>query len=175
VGSTRVSLVDDPTLLQGPGSRPFDGEGRKAARTVVVQAGMLKTFLLDTYSSRKLRMNPTGSAAGGGGIPHSSTSNFFLRAGRSSPESLLRGIRRGLWVSRMMGQGFDPVTGNLSRGVEGFLIENGERTTPVSEVTVSRNLDEVLQGIDRVANDLDHRTSIAAPSLRVDFMSVAGR
>jgi PmbA protein len=97
-----------------------------------------------------------------------------LANGSDKPEALLEGIDRGLYVMRMMGFGFDPVTGNFSRGAEGFLIENGEVTEPVGEITVSRNLDELLQGIDKVADDLDHRTSISAPSFRVDSMTVAG-
>lgn len=174
IGSERVTIVDDPLIMRGPGSRPFDGEGRPVGRIVVVDRGVLKSFLLDTYSARKLDMQPTGSAGGGGGIPHASTSNFFLQAGDCDPSELLKGIDRGLFVTRMMGFGFDPVTGNFSRGAEGFRIENGELGEPVGEVTVSRNLDEILKGIDAVANDLEHKTSVAAPSLRVDQMTVAG-
>ena len=174
VASPRVSIVDDPLLPRGPGSRPFDGEGRKVKKRTVIDKGVLETFLLDTYSARKLGLSPTGSAAGGGGIPHSSTSNFYMKAGRAKPESLLQGIEQGLYVTRMMGFGFDPVTGNLSRGAEGFLIENGELTRPVGEITISRNLDEILKGIDMVASDLEHRTSVSAPSFRVDQMTVAG-
>jgi PmbA protein len=174
IGSERVTIVDDPLLARGPGSRPFDGEGRPVRRIVVVDRGRLETFLLDSYSARKLGMQPTGSGGGGGGIPHASTSNFFLQAGELDPGDLLRGIDRGLYVTRMMGFGFDPVTGNFSRGAEGFRIENGELGDPVGEVTVSRNLDEILKGIDAVGNDLEYKTSVAAPSLRVDQMTVAG-
>jgi PmbA protein len=142
---------------------------------VIIDRGELKSFLLDTYSARKLKLEPTGSAGGGGGIPHSTTSNFFMKAGRSKPEALLRGIDRGLYVTSMMGFGFDPVTGNFSRGAAGFLIENGELTVPVSEITISRNLDDLLRGIDAVADDLDHRTAIASPSFRVDQMTVSGK
>ena len=126
IGSKLVTLIDDPALVRGPGSRPFDGEGRAVRKIVVARGGVLRSFLLDGYSARKLGLKPTGSAAGGGGIPHSSTSNFYLAAGRSRPESLPKGIERGLFVTRMMGFGFDPTTGNFSRGAEGFLIENGE-------------------------------------------------
>ena len=134
----------------------------------------MRTFLLDTYSARKLDQRPTGSASGGGGIPHSSVSNFYLKAGTSDPDALIAGIERGLYVTRMMGFGFDPVTGTFSRGAEGFLIEDGRLTRPVGEITISRNLDEILHGIDCIANDLDHRTSTASPSFRVDHMTVAG-
>ncbi|MCA9707471.1 MAG: TldD/PmbA family protein [Myxococcales bacterium] len=174
IASPKVTFIDDPLIPRGPGSRPYDGEGRKVKKIVVCQRGELRSYLLDTYSARKLDLRPTGSASGGGGVPHSSTSNFYLAPGRTAPEALLRGITRGLYVTRMMGFGFDPTTGNFSRGAEGMLIENGELTTPVSEVTVSRNLDELLRGIDAVASDLEHKTSIASPSFRVDEMTVAG-
>jgi PmbA protein len=174
IGSKHVTLIDDPLIPRGSGSRPFDGEGRKVGKRTVVRRGELQSFLLDTYSARKLDMKPTGSAGGGGGIPHSTTSNFYLAAGRSKPESLRRGIERGLYVTRMMGFGFDPTTGNFSRGAEGFLIENGELTVPIGEITISRNLDEILKGIDAVADDLEHKTAVAAPSFRVDAMTIAG-
>jgi len=174
IASPQVSFVDDPLIPRAPGSRPYDGEGRKVKKIAVCRKGVLRSYLLDTYSSRKLDLRPTGSASGGGGVPHSSTSNFYLVPGRMAPERLLKGIERGLFVTRMMGFGFDPTTGNFSRGAEGFLIENGELTSPVSEVTVSRNLDELLQGIDAVANDLEHKTSVSSPSFRVDQMTVAG-
>jgi PmbA protein len=174
IASPLVTLVDDPLMPRAPGSRAYDGEGRRVGKIAVCKKGVLGSYLLDTYSARKLGLSPTGSASGGGGVPHSSTSNFYLVPGRAEPESLLRGIERGLFVTRMMGFGFDPTTGNFSRGAEGFLIENGELGRPVSEVTVSRNLDELLRGIDKIANDLELKTSIAAPSFRVDEMTVAG-
>ena len=174
IGSDKVTIVDNPLLPRAPGSRPFDGEGRPVRQNVVVDRGKLASFLLDTYSARKLDLQPTGSAGGGGGIPHSTTSNLYLKAGDEAPEALLKGIDKGLFVTRMMGFGFNPVTGDFSRGAEGFLIENGELGRPIGEITVSRNLDEILKGIDAVANDLEHKTSISAPTLRVDQMTIAG-
>ncbi|RMG94784.1 MAG: TldD/PmbA family protein [Deltaproteobacteria bacterium] len=170
-----VTIVDDPHLPRAPGSRAYDGEGRATRRNVVVRDGVLESFLLDTHSARRLGLEPTASAAGGGSIPHATTSNFFVRKGRRTPKSLLRGIDRGLYVVRMMGFGFDPVTGNFSRGAEGFLIEGGACTVPVGEITISRNLGELLLDIEGVGNDLDHRTAIASPSLRVAEMTIAGR
>jgi PmbA protein len=174
VASALVTIIDDPLLPRAPGSRPYDAEGRAVQRIGVIEAGELRSFLLDTYSARKLKLAPTSSAGGGGGIPHATTSNFFMQAGSSKPEELLRGIERGLYVTSMMGFGFDPVTGNFSRGASGFLIENGELTVPVSEVTVSRNLDELLRGIDMVADDLDRRAAVSSPSFRVDHMTISG-
>lgn len=174
IASSKVSIVDDPHILRGPGSRGYDGEGRRTKKITVVKNGVLQSFLLDTYSARRLGMAPTGSSGGGGGVPHASTSNFYMKAGKGAPASLLKGIARGLYVTRMMGFGFDPTTGNFSRGAEGFLIENGELTVPIGEATISRNLGELLAGIDAVADDLDHRTSVSAPGFRVDAMTVAG-
>ncbi len=174
VAASGVTIMDDPFVERGPGSRRFDGEGRSVKAIPVIDGGVLRSFLLDTYSARKLELSPTGSASGGGGIPHSSTSNFFLKAGDLQPEALLEGIETGLYVTRMMGFGFDPVTGTFSRGAEGFLIENGKLGRPIGEITISRNLDDILHGIDAIANDLEHRTSTAAPSFRVDQMTVAG-
>jgi PmbA protein len=174
IASPLVSLVDDPLLPRAPGSRAYDAEGRKVKKLAVCKKGVLQTYLLDTYSARKLGLRPTGSASGGGSVPHSSSSNFYMVPGKVAPEALLAGIERGLYVTRMMGFGFDPTTGNFSRGAEGFLIENGELGRPVSEVTVSRNLDELLRGIDKIANDLELKTSVSSPSFRVDEMTVAG-
>lgn len=175
VASPLVTIVDDPLIPRAPGSRGYDGEGRKTRRNVVVKGGVLESFLLDTYSARKLKMAPTRSAAGGGGIPHSSTSNFVFKNGRKAPEKLLVGIERGLYVTSMMGFGFDPITGNFSRGASGFLVEHGELTIPVAEITISRNLDDLLRGIDAVGNDLRLRTATASPSFRVDAMTISGR
>nr|WP_255216669.1 TldD/PmbA family protein [Pseudenhygromyxa sp. WMMC2535] len=175
VASEEVTIVDDPLLPRGMGSRAHDEEGRAVRVNSVISRGKLDRFLLDGYSARKLKLDPTGSAGGGGGIPYSTTSNFYMKKGRRKPAALLAGIDRGIYVTSMMGFGFDPVTGNFSRGAQGFLIEQGELTVPISEITISRNLDELLQGIDAVANDLEFRSAIAAPSFRVDQMTVSGR
>lgn len=175
VASELVTIVDDPLMLRAPGSRPFDGEGLLSRRNVVVERGVLQGFLLDTYSARKLGKASTASASrGGSGGVGVSSSNLYLAAGSLSDTELLKSTPRALYVTDMMGYGFNPVTGDFSRGASGFLIENGERVFPVSEVTVSLNLDDLLQRIDAVSSELDHRTSTAAPMLRVSAMMVAG-
>src|SRR5690606_1203843 len=95
IASPLVSFVDDPLIPRGPGSRPYDGEGRKVRKIAVCKKGVLQSYLLDTYSARKLDLRPTGSASGGGGVPHASTSNFYLVPGRGAPEGLLKGVERG--------------------------------------------------------------------------------
>jgi PmbA protein len=176
IASDLVTIVDDPLLPRAPGSRSFDGEGLLCRRSVVVDKGVLRTFLLDSYSARKLDKNSTASASrGGGGGVGASTSNFFLQPGALTPKQLLASTERALYVTDMMGFGFNAVTGDFSRGAAGFWLEKGEPIFPVSEVTISLNLDELLKRIDAVADDLDHRTSIAAPTFRVSAMTVAGR
>ena len=175
VASDLVTIVDDPLLLRGPGSRAFDGEGLLSRRNLVVRGGELQTFLLDTYSARKLGLGSTASASRSpsGGIS-ASTSNLTLQPGPISREALIADTPHGLYVTGMMGFGFNSVTGDFSRGASGFLIENGELGHPVSEVTISLNLDELLQRIDAVADDIDHRTAIASPTFRVSSMTLAG-
>jgi PmbA protein len=176
VASALVTLIDDPLIPRAPGSRAFDGEGLLSRRNLIVDRGKLEQFLLDTYSAKKLNKQSTASASRGssGGVG-ASTSNFFLQPGTQTPEQLLSGTDRALYVTDMMGFGFNPVTGDFSRGAAGFLIEKGERTFPVSEVTISLNLGELLERIDAIADDIDHRTAVCAPTFRVSAMMVAGR
>jgi PmbA protein len=176
VANELVTIVDDPLLLRAPGSRAFDGEGLLSRRNVVVERGTLQKFLLDSYSARKLGKESTASASrGGSGGVGAATSNFLLEPGTLGPDSLLRETERALYVTDMMGFGFNAVTGDFSRGAAGFLVERGERVFPVSEVTISLNLDELLKRIDAVADDLEHRTSICTPTFRVSSMTLAGK
>ena len=175
VASDLVDIVDDPLLPRAPGSRAFDGEGLLSRRNVVVEGGVLQTYLMDTYSARKLGQKSTGSASRSpaGGISPS-TSNLILKANSQSREELIADTKHGLYVTGMMGFGFNAVTGDFSRGASGFLIQNGELSHPVSEVTISLNLDQLLQRIDAVADDLDQRTAVASPTFRVSSMTLAG-
>jgi PmbA protein len=175
VASDLVTVVDDPLLPRAPGSRAFDGEGLASRKNLVVERGVLRTYLCDSYSARKLGRESTGSAARGGGASVGpSTTNFVLQPGTDSNESIVRATAQGLYVTEMMGFGFNAVTGDFSRGAAGFWIENGVLAYPVSEVTISLNVDQLWQSIDAVGNDLDLRTATAAPTLRVAKMTVAG-
>jgi PmbA protein len=174
VASPLVTIVDDPLLPGAPGSRPFDGEGLATRPNVVVSEGVLRTFLCDVYAGRKLGRRSTGSAGRGlGGGPHVSTSNFVLRPGKSSAAEIAK-LPQGLLVTELMGFGWNPVTGDFSQGAGGFWLENGERAFPVSEVTISVNFDDLLRGIDAIADDLDTRSSVQCPSFRVAKATVAG-
>jgi PmbA protein len=142
----------------------------------VVRDGVLLTYLLDTYSARKLERKSNGCAGrGGAGSPHVTTSNFILEPGKQTGEQIVAGVARGLYVTEMMGFGFNAVTGDFSRGAGGFLIVDGQLTQPVSEVTISANFDDLLKNIDAVGDDLDRRSSTMAPTLRVSRMTIAGK
>ncbi len=175
VASDRVTIVDDPLLARAPGSRPFDGEGLPSRRNVVVERGVLQSYLCDSYSARKLGRATTASAARGPSAGVScTTTNFALQPGSSSPEQILRDTQRGLLVTEMMGFGFNPLTGDFSRGASGFWIEEGEIIHPVSEVTISLNIDELWQRIDAVGDDPDLRTATSSPTIRVAAMTIGG-
>jgi PmbA protein len=175
IASNLITVVDDPLILRAPGSRPFDGEGVPSRRNMVVEEGVLRTYLCDSYSARKLGRETTASASRGGSAGVGpSTSNFVLQPGADSREAIVEGTKSGLYVTEMMGFGFNAVTGDFSRGAAGFWIENGELAYPVSEVTISLNVDELWQRIDAVGSDLDMRTATASPTLRVAKMTVAG-
>lgn len=174
VASDLVDIIDDPLILRGPGSKAFDGEGLRTRRNVVVEKGILKMYLLDCYSAKKLGLSPTASASRGGGSIGASTTNFILRKGDKTPEEIIASTRRGLLVTEMMGFGFNSLTGDFSRGAGGFWIEDGKVIHPVGEVTISSNLDDMLKGIDAVGNDLDIKSSTAAPTFRVARMTLSG-
>lgn len=175
VASSLVTLVDDPLIPRGPGSRPFDGEGLLSKRNVVVKAGQLETYLMDTYSARKLNRESTASATRStGGRPRTAPTNFHLLPGQSSPEDIVKSVDRGLYVTSMMGFGFSAVTGDFSRGAEGYWIENGKRAYPVGEITISLNFDRLWKSVDMVGSDLDPKNRFACPTFRVAEMTIAG-
>lgn len=175
VASDLVNVVDDPKMLGAPGSRPFDGEGLPSRKLTIVEQGVLRTYLVDSYSGRKLGRPSTGSASRGGtGGVGPSTTNFILQPGKTPVADVVKQTKHGLYVTEMMGFGFNAVTGDFSRGAGGFWIENGELAYPVSEVTISLNLNDLLQRIDLLGDDLDLRTSVAAPTFRVSSMTIAG-
>jgi PmbA protein len=174
VASPLVTIVDDPHLRRGPGSRPYDAEGLATRQNVVVDGGVLRTFLLDTYAARKLGRTSTGSAGRGiGGSAHVTTSNFILRPGTLDPKELER-VDEAFYVTDLMGYGFNGVTGDYSQGAGGFWISKGERAFPVSEVTISANFDALWKGVDAIGRDLDARSSTQSPTFRVARMTVAG-
>ncbi len=175
VASERLTVVDDGRRPGGLGSRPFDGEGQPTRRTQVLERGRLSSWLLDTYSARKLGLRSTGNALRGpGGAPTPGPSNLWIEPGDASAEQILAETERGLLVTELIGMGFDPVSGDYSRGAAGLWIEDGRIVHAVEEITIAGHLGEMLAAIDRVGNDLAWFGPIAAPTLRVARMTVAG-
>lgn len=176
IASEAVTILDDATLPGRFGSAPFDDEGVRAGRTIVIERGILKSYLLNCYTARKLGMRTTGNAARGlAGNPGIGSNNFFLERGSADPEEIIRSVENGFYVTEFMGFGVNVVTGDISHGAAGLWIENGELAYPVEEVTVAGNLGEILGGITMVGADLEFRGPVASPTLKVEEMTVAGR
>jgi PmbA protein len=168
-------LIDDGTIPAALGSKPFDGEGVSTSKKVIVENGMLRSYLLDSYSGRKLGFPSTGNAARSVGEPPSvAPTNFYLTPGGSAPEDIIRSVAEGFYVTDLIGFGVNLVTGDYSRGASGLWIESGELAYPVEEVTIAGNLKEMLLGIEMVGNDLELRNRISAPTIKISRMTVAG-
>ena len=176
VASENVTIVDDGTLPGLFGTSPFDDEGVPSRRTVVIDRGVLRSYLLNTYTALKLAMKTTGNAArgitGNTGVGHG---NLFLEKGERSPDELVRGIRKGLYVTELIGSGVNIVTGDYSRGAAGQWIENGEFAYPVSEITIASTLQRMLMDIEPPGSDLEFRSSVASPTLVIREMTVSGQ
>jgi PmbA protein len=174
IASPSVTIVDDGTMPGALGSRPFDGEGLPVRRTVLVDRGVLTSYLLDTYSGKKLGMASTHHAARDGSGVSVSTTNLYLAAGQTDPGDIVRSVSRGLYVTELIGFGVNGVTGDYSRGAVGMWIENGELAYPVEEITVAGNLLEMWRNVEAVGNDLVFRDRTAAPTVLIGRMVVAG-
>jgi PmbA protein len=175
VAGENVTVIDDGAMPGGFGSSPFDDEGVPTQRTTVIERGVLKSYLLNTYTARKLGLKTTGNAARGlAGNPGISSGNFFLQPGTRPPRQIIADVRHGFYVTEFLGFGVNPVTGDYSRGASGLWIENGEPAYPVEEITVAGNLRDMLHNIAEIGSDLEFRGSTAAPTLRIDGMTVAG-
>jgi PmbA protein len=174
IAAPSITIVDDGTLPGALGSRPFDGEGLPTRRTVVVDRGVLASYLLDSYSARKLGLASTHHAARDGSGVSVSTTNLHLASGDASPESLIRSVKNGLYVTELIGFGVNGVTGDYSRGAVGMWIDNGELAYPVEEITVAGNLLDMFRAVEGVGNDLVFRDRTAAPTLLIGRMVVAG-
>jgi PmbA protein len=175
VAPDTVTIYDDGRIPGGLGSKPFDGEGLATRKNVIVEKGILKTYLLDTYAARKLGLSSTGNASRSvGEAPSAGATNFYLSPGTVSPEEIIRSVKRGLYVTELIGFGINMVTGDYSRGAVGFWIENGELAYPVEEITIAGNLKDMWMGIEAIGNDLAFRGRIASPTVKISEMTVAG-
>jgi len=176
VAAESVTLIDDGTIPGLFGSSPFDDEGVPSRRTVVIDKGVLKSYLMNTYAARKLGLKTTGNASrgltGNAGIGHG---NFYVEKGVQTPEQILAGISNGFYVTELMGFGVNTVTGDYSRGAAGLWIKDGELAYAVSEVTIAGNLKDMLLGLETLGSDLEFRRSISAPTIKIGEMTVGGR
>lgn len=175
VASDRVTIIDDATIPGLFGTCPFDDEGVPSRRTVVIERGVLRNYLLNSYTARKLGMKTTGNAArgitGNAGVGYG---NLFLEPGERSPEDIIKNVRKGLYVTELIGSGVNIVTGDYSRGAAGQWIENGEFAFPVSEITIAASLHEMLMSLEYIGSDLEFRSSVSAPTLMIGEMTVSG-
>ena len=177
-GSTSDDNFDDDAkkiAIGGFGTAPFDSEGLPTRRTVLVENGILKNYVMNTYTARKLGMASTGNASRSlASNPGIGAGNFYLSPGQFTPEQIIGGVTSGLYVTETMGFGVNLVTGDYSQGAAGLWIENGELAYPVEEITIAGNLKDMYQNITAIGNDLVFRSASAAPTLRIDGMMIAG-
>lgn len=166
---SHITIVEDPFIKRGHGSRPFDGEGLACHRRNLIDKGVLTGWVLDLRSARQLGLQPTGQGSRGG----PTTSNVYLPAGEQTPEEQIAGISQGLYVTELIGSSINNVTGDYSRGASGFWIENGELTFPVSEITIAGNLKDMFRTIVPASN-LEFRASVNAPNCLVEGLTIAG-
>jgi PmbA protein len=175
IASSNVTVVDDGTMPGGFGTTPFDGEGIPTRRTVVLENGILKSYLLNTYTAKKLGLETTANASRGlAGTPGIGPGNYFLQGSAKTPKQIIGEIKDGLYVTEFLGHGANLVTGDYSRGASGMWIVNGELAYPVEEITVAGNLKEMFRNISEIGSDLEFRGSVAAPTIRIDGLTVGG-
>jgi len=176
IASDCFTLIDNPLLPGRLGSSPVDGEGRKRRQNTLVDGGILSTFLAAQYGSSRTGLPCTASASRPlAGTPGEATTNLYLKPGDRSPAALIADVSEGVFLEGTIGFGFNPVTGEFSRGGWGRMIRGGELAEPIGEFTVSASFEDILKGIEEVADDLvwDRRT--VSPTLRVASMAVGGR
>jgi PmbA protein len=168
-----ITISDDPHRPRGLRSKPFDGEGLPTRPMNVVDSGRLTGWLLDSASARQLGRAPTGHATRSSGAPSVGVTNVHMDAGRLSVEQLVGDVELGVYVTQLIGQGVNPVTGDYSRGASGFIIEKGRLGPPVDEITIAGNLIDMFARLV-AADDLEFRYAANVPTLRIDGMTVAG-
>lgn len=170
-----LTVIDDGRLPGAAGSRPFDGEGLPTRRTLVIENGILKNYLLNTYTAKKLNLKSTGNASRGlVGAPSVGVNNLYMQAGPYSPEEIVGSVKNGFYVTELIGFGVNTVNGDYSQGASGVWIEDGKLTFPVEEVTVASNLKDMLMNLEMIGNDLDFRGRVTAPTIKFSQMTMSG-
>jgi len=161
-----INVIDDPLIKKGLGSRNFDSEGVNCKKLELIKNGKLNQIILDTYSGKMLNKKSNGRCGG--------TTNCYFENGNLTKTDLIKDIRKGVYITELFGSGFNSVTGDFSKGGSGFLIENGEVTYPISEITVAGNIKNMFKEII-LANDLEFKSRINSPTIRIDNISIAGK
>jgi PmbA protein len=174
VAASAITVTDDPFVSRGPASRPFDGEGVAGEPLTMVENGVLKHWFLSTSVAREIGLETNGRASRSSASVSPSATNLAIEPGPQDPKDLIGGISRGFYVTELFGHGTNMITGEFSRGAGGFMIENGEITHPVSEVTIAANLKDMFMNMTP-ASDIDRNYARAAPTLLVEGMTLAGR
>lgn len=169
-----LNITDDPLKVRGSASRPFDGEGVRGEKLAMIEDGVLKHWFLSSSAARELGLHTNGRGARGGTSVSPTSTNLALEPGTISPEDLIRQVGSGFYVTELIGQGVDMITGEYSRGATGFWIENGELTYAVSEVTIASNLKDMFMRVTP-ASDIDRKFGVAAPTIAIEGMTLAGR
>ncbi len=170
-----VTIIDDPLRRRGIASRPFDAEGVKTKEIYLVEKGILQSWILDLRSAAQLGMQTTGHASRGLASPPSPVpGNLYVAPGKNTPEELIKGIKKGFYVTETFGMGVNLITGDYSQGASGFLIENGAITTPVAGITIASRLHDMFAGMV-AGNDLEFRYSINTPTIFIENMTIAGK
>jgi PmbA protein len=171
-----LTLIDDGLMKDGIGSRLFDDEGLASRTNVVIDKGVLRSYLLDTYSARKLNMKSTGNASRGlGSNPSPAVSNFYMKKGQYSPEEIIKSVKNGLYLTSVHWTGINYITGDYSRGAEGIWIKDGKLEQPVQEFTVASNMKEMMKNIEMIGNDLEFRGAVNAPTFKIKEMTISGK
>ena len=173
IASAAITVTDDPLKIRGQASRPFDGEGIEGERLVMVEKGVLNHWFLSSSAARELGLATNGRGVRSASSVTPSSTNLAIEPGEMSPEEMIRNLRTGFYVTEVIGQGVDMVTGEYSRGASGFWIDNGELAFPVSEVTIASNLKDMFLRVVP-ADDVDRNYGTAAPTLLVEGMTIAG-
>jgi PmbA protein len=176
IASELVTLIDDGTREKGMGSEPFDGEGVPTQKRTILDKGVLKGFLYNTIVAKRAGLKSSGNASRDGftSLPGIGPHNFYMAAGQAKPEDVIKATKTGLWLKEVTGYGINPVNGNFSGGASGFWIEDGKVAFPVKGLTIAATADEMLNGIDLVADDLDLDRTITAPTFRIKLMQIGG-
>ncbi len=177
IASSLLTIVDDGIKNKGASSEPFDGEGVATMKNILMENGVLKSFIYNVRAAKRAGVKSTGNASRGGfsSLPGIGVHNLIISSGRSTRSDIIKATKKGLLLKEVTGYGIDPVSGNFSGGATGFWIQNGEIAHPVKGITIAGKASDIFNAIDMVGNDLDSDRSLAAPTFRVAAMQIGGK